>query len=782
MAVDSQQLKRQLINFCTAILLFVAPAVWADSADKLFETVPLGDTTYSQLRDLAKAGLIKAKEVEAPLTRYDVVQRILKAHQKYDGLVVAQADMEIPPPPADGQTPAAASSDELQAPGSEKVSAQAAANDDSPEGLAKAAKSLRSLDEAYQYELKAVKGRLKAVQDRAANVDADQYDLRKRIVGIEQFPTVAVHGVGRFSLMSNQYDTASSGVSLQYPGARTTNAFLDLIPVGIVGKEISWSSIFRIQSSVVSNDSPLFTVRRVSMNFNPSWLSVTVGDFDESYTPFTLWNRNNLDLAYRPETYARQDDWAKYESFLNREPDWPFRGLKLGTAVMWPDSDVMEELHGSVMIDMIRNGFNNNGGWFFGPDQYTDWIFGGTGGLKTKKWYLGGTSLQLGVDTYGVILDEPLDTQLPGSPYGQFNPATWARQYINGSVRPDLKVGLGGDFYFGGTMEYAFSSFQDDKFDNSKISKDYALIAGPYFQLGDSKLTLNALDVGPYFYSPLAQTRQDAVTASSGFSVNNPLFSNASLRGQYFLQNIPRAGGIYSFYDRTQDNTFPYGLATPNRQGFGGELDVKALKDKALKIKGSAYFVQEISGNLVINGALLKPGIGFIPVDGSAGTTIVPMRNFTYVNVGPSFNLGPFIGLDRDLEIGANTRLEQTTSVLGTLTTTWIIGSLKADVLPVWEIGASFSEQDTSGTDAGIRGSNWARYSYLFDNSDLGNYSTFTVRGSSQIMFLSSVLKVNRNSNLFLDYEWYQGNYTWNLATPTKLIDHIVELTYEVQF
>src|SRR5208283_830656 len=121
-----------------------------------------------------------------------------------------------------------------------------------------------------------------------------------------------------------------------------------------------------------------------------------------------------------------------------------------------------------------------------------------------------------------------------------------------------------------------------------------------------------------------------------------------------------------------QDNTFPYGLATPNREGFGGELDVKALEKDALKIKGSVYFVQEISGNLVVNNSVT----GFIPVDSPANSLLVPIRNFTYVNIGPSFNLGPYIGFDRDLEIGTNIRYEQTSSDLGILTSTWVIGAI----------------------------------------------------------------------------------------------------------
>jgi hypothetical protein len=395
--------------------------------------------------------------------------------------------------------------------------------------------------------------------------------------------------------------------------------------------------------------------------------------------------------------------------------------------------------------------------------------------------YLGGTSFQLNVDTYGVALVDAMDTQPPGTPYAQFNPATWARDYVIGSVRPDLRVGLGGDLYAGGMMEYAFSNFQDDQTDSRRVTKDFALLGGPYVQVGDSRITFNYLNVGPYYYSPLAQTRQDnpdlSALPNSSFEFS-PDLSMPFNRPQYLLSNVPRAGGIYAFFDRTRDNVFPYGLGTPNRQGGGVEIDLKALKEKALKLRGSAYLVQEISGNLVVNNS----GTAYVPVDTPASTTIVPVRSFVYVNAGPSLNLGPLIGWDRALEIGGNARFEQTTSDLGTLTSTWFMGSIRAAVLPAWEVSAAFSQRNVNGQEAGYNGSFFARYPYIFDNSDLGTYAPFNLTGSEQSLRFSSVVRVNRGSDIVVDYDVTTGNLWPYRSVAGMVTNQFLELTYEVKF
>lgn len=756
------QARQRLKIFC-AIALLLIPAVTfaAVESDRLFETVTLNDGTYSQLQKLAQAGLLSKDEAAYPLTRYDVARRLLKAREKAGEIVVAQADMEIPPPPEGEISPSASTgSDELMAPGDASASAPKQTD---AEAIAGALKTLHSLEEAYKWEVDRVKGKLKAVQTKANEVDSQQYDLRKRLKGMEQFPKVAVHGLGRYFAYSYQLSGNLTGVSY-YPTTRGNYGYLDLGPEGTISKEISWRGVFRIQSSFTPSDNPILTVRQVTMNFDPPWMSAQVGDFWESYTPLTLWSRDDRDLGFVPEYWDRHDEmFFRYEREFDHGPAWPFRGLRLSTALMWPDAGVLEEVHASIFAHMIRNGFDDggsSGGWYFGANIFTDWVWSGKVGLRTQKAYLGGTSVQFALDAYGSILDEPLDTTLPGSSYLQFNPATWAQQYLSGSVKPDLKVGFGGDFYAGGTLEYALTRFQDDKNSSGRVSDDFALLGGPYFQWGSSKLVLNYLNVGPYYYSPLAQTRQDKST------------------NRIFLVDVPRAGGIFGLYDRAEDNTFPYGLATPNRQGFGGELDVKALEKDSLKIKASAYFLQEISGNLVVNSG----GSGFVPVDTVPSSLLVPVRNFTYVNVGPSFNLGPHIGLETDLEFGVNVRMEQTSSVLGNLNSIWIIGGVRVEILPVWEVGFSYSHFGSNGTEAGLLGTTLARYSYLYDNTDLGSYGPVTVDGTYKVLALSNNIKVNRNSTIFLEYQWDTGYKIPLGSTQGTQDQQYLGLIYEVQF
>jgi hypothetical protein len=783
--------------FLTAVM---APALFAaqvpgttPAIDALFSTVPMGDPTYSRLSQLEKTGLLPTGAAEAPLTRYEVAQDILTAQSRYDKIVVAQADTDMLPSVEDlsgAGTTTATGTDSSAATAASAAPEAGAPVTESDEDLSKAAQNLTSLQDAYQYELKAVQGQKDSTLKASSDVEAGQYDLWKRLKGISEYPTVAWHGVGRAFGVSQQYYGDTAVLGLTHSSIRDALGYIDFQPEGVVDKEIRWDIILRYKTQFESNQSAsvdLLTVRRVTMDYNAPWLSATLGDFDEAYTPLTLWNRDNLDLRYKPEMIAREDDTLKYESFFNHEPYWPFRGARAGTELLWPDSDLLDRFKISIMADMLSNGFNDTTGeaFYFGPNSFSNFIFGADSQLKSKRWYMGGdTSIQLAMDAYAVILSQPLGTNQPNSAYVPFNPDTWAHHYQIISLKPSFDVGLGDDASFGGIWEGASAVYQDDERDNNKVISDYAIMAGPYLRLGASKLTFNYLYVGPYYYSPLAQTRQDNLVPGTNTTgaVTPELFA-APLQSQFFLNQVPRAGGIFAYYDRTQDNTFPYGLATPNRQGGGLDLDVKALEKDALQILGSVYFVQEISDNLVEQS---QPSGAFAPVavDGT-GSAPSPQRSFTYVNLGPSLNLAPFVGLDQDLVLGTNVRFEQTNSAIGTLTSAWILGGVQVGLTPWWEMAASYSDQELKGAEAGIGGTTLARYSYIFDNSDLGSYQVFNINGSNQSWRLSSVFKINRNSSLYLDYDLTGGTavpYAGPTAPGAKLNNQYMEVTYEIQF
>ncbi|HVZ81488.1 MAG TPA: hypothetical protein VHE12_11935 [bacterium] len=792
------------------LLLFLLPALgFAQQRPGLFSTLPAGDLAYGELTQMAQAGLLDQKDLAPVLTRYDVALLIEKAEGKRQEWVVAQADEIPPPPPSDSEptaapapsaapaassvpapvapsaAPAAAPANdnmELPSPG-DVITLDSAAQVNAPTTVsgaqeeaarAEAIKNLNSLEEAYQYELKYVKDKVDALQSKVDDVDSQLYDLRKRLKGIEQYPTIAVHGVGRAFGIYQELDGTGS-----VKGVRFTQGYLDLQPIGTISKEVRWNMILRLGSTFQPDDTPVLGLRRITMDFNPPWFSAQVGDFDQSYTPLTLWNRNNLDLRYMPEMIARFDADSKYESLLDHEPDLPLRGLRVGTDVIWPDKPVIRELQGQVFAHMIRNGFNDNGGWYLGPNIFTDWVFGARTKVKSQTWYWAGMSFQTNLEGYGLFYDQPLDTQPTGSPYDPYNPTTWARQYLVGSLRPELRIGLGNDLYVGGLFEYAHAHYQADKRQSERVFNDFALLGGPYFQFGDSRITLNYLNVGPYFYSPLAQTRQDNLDPNNPSGIpHSPELFDPALRYQYFLTQLPSGGSLYGYYDRTRDNTFPYGLGTPNRQGFGGELDIETLEKKTLKVKGAVYVVQEIGGNLVVNSG----GSGFIPVDSPGGTNLLPIRDFVYVNLGPSYNLGPAMGWGGDFEIGTNVRVENTSSVLGNLTSTWILGGVRAELLPVLQVSVAYGWQGAQGTEAGYQGELLASYPYLYDNSALGLYSPVTIDASNQTLRFSTAFKVNKNSTIFFDYDWTEGDLVLGNPNQTTMSNHFGEVSYEIHF
>ena len=195
-----------------------APLWAADSTGvtDLFAVVQAQDATYAKLSQLEKAGLLPAGSSRAPLTRYEVAEDILTAKNRYQQIALASDDASMLPsvddlsaattsaPAADAGTSAATG-----------VAAPAAPVTESDEDLQKAALSLNSLQDAYQYELKAVQGSKDSVLKDADGLNAAQYDIWKRLKGVEEYPTVAWHGLGRAFLINQQYygDTSALGLA-----------------------------------------------------------------------------------------------------------------------------------------------------------------------------------------------------------------------------------------------------------------------------------------------------------------------------------------------------------------------------------------------------------------------------------------------------------------------------------------------------------------------------------------------------------------------------------------
>jgi len=713
-----------ILRAAFALLLMVLGAQGL-SASGLFDQVPSGDPTFTQFHRLEKWGLLPQGTVHEPATRYEAAEWIVEGRRRAEEkglMVVAQLtdDLDLSGPsvviehhdkaqPAPDATPAPAgetSSETSSEPSSEEVK-----------------QTFQTLQEAYDYELGQIKGDVKKVKGRLDDLEAQDYKMWRQVKGLSTNATISLHGFGRGGWFATQLSDMGNQT------LNKGNALLDLEPTGVVSKEVSWNGIFRMYGNMATGDSGLGGIlERVSIQLNPSFISATLGDFNLSWTPLTLWNRDSRDLLYKPEVIARWDDYVKYPLFMDHSPDLPFRGVRLSTEVEWPGSKVMDSFKVETFAHMIGTGFNN--GYF--AHHYSAWLFGAMSEMKATKY--------ASLGAYGLLYDEPLNTDLSTAIYKPLDPTTWAQRYQIGSLQPKLDFPIGGDFSLGAEMESAFSIYQDDKLNPDRRVTDYAMIGGPRLRYQKSVLSFNLMDVGYNYFSPLAQIRQQddntlQLTGSPLVLYDNPA-----------SDPLGRAGSIFRFYNRLQDNVFPYGMATPNRKGAGAELDWKSGENDAWQVKAKVYAVKEIRENETINAA----GTDMTVVDAWGPVTVLN-RKFQYFNIGPKVDLAALWGLKNKLEAGFDYRAENTTTTWGTLKGETMILSLTAGLNSWLELEGTVGSFSGKGVEVGYLGTTLARYSYWYENTDLGYYEPFAVDQETAYGILTAKIKINRHSNLAMD-------------------------------
>ena len=367
------------------------------------------------------------------------------------------------------------------------------------------------------------------------------------------------------------------------------------------------------------------------------------------------------------------------------------------------------------------------------------------------------------------MLDEPLNTDDPASSYRPFNASTWAQQYRVGSLKPKVECPLGNDASVGLEGEGAGSIYWDDKMDADRKVNDWSMCGGPFLKYKESVVNVRYLNVGYGFYSPLAQARQ--FDDLSGAMLTHPITLSSAIGSDA----LGRVSSLFKFYNRLDDNVFPYGLATPNRKGLGLDLDLKVLEKDALKIKAMVYSVQEISDNFVVN----PEATGFATVDGMLSAPN-PMRKFLYANIGPKLDIGALTGIQRRLDVGFNVRLESTKSDIGTLNSKKFDIGLGVGAFKWLEFEVAGGMSAAKGKEAFYYGLPYARTSYPYDDQDLGQYQEGDADQKTQYEALSMIFKIDRHSNLVLD---------GMLQTQTAVVDdgkktkeQIVDLTYEIVF
>ncbi|HXL72318.1 MAG TPA: hypothetical protein VN963_01725 [bacterium] len=337
--------KLMLVLF--AAFLFLTEGSFAAMDSNAFEVVPTGDPTYGQLQQLENGGLLPSGASQGPLTRFDVAQKIWDAQQKLKEIVVAQADMDlVPPPPAEGVPAPAASTSPADSTAAEPPAAappaatQAAAAqptpaDDqplwnNPQKIQAAEQALQSLQATYDLELQLVKDQKTDLTDQLSLAESDQYGLWKMVKSIDTNPSVSIHGTGRAIGISQQYYGSYTGISLSNPSTRDFDGYLDLEPTGAISKEITFDGVIRLGTYALPDStttaatgglsSDYLELRRVTANFSPDFMTATVGDFS-SPTRLSLFGTETILIWFMClKRWAAGMRYKNTKAFLTMNP------------------------------------------------------------------------------------------------------------------------------------------------------------------------------------------------------------------------------------------------------------------------------------------------------------------------------------------------------------------------------------------------------------------------------------------------------------------------------
>lgn len=307
-----------------------------------------------------------------------------------------------------------------------------------------------------------------------------------------------------------------------------------------------------------------------------------VGDMDLVMTPFTLFNSEPDGRVNEPAIFKPQEDVIDYENFYTPDHTRRMQGANLDFGLKF--SRFLKDMDAKGFITRVR----------------------GTDFLTVPSRFVTGGELKFST----VKISDSLGTQL-----------NFGFNYIN--IFDDLKSGDANTGIRNSvpTVNYDLTVFENKKHalhilgeggfsklvnknDSTTLltKKDGFFDGGAKYLMKDKKLTFYAsyLNVGPDFFSMGAQSKEIDYTATKTYW--NRAGESQQIR-QPTLFDMSRDPAIYTFrlsdqlmaYDPRFSNTFPYGRATPNRQGV--TLDVDYGDDtKLLQASVNGAMMKEIRG------------------------------------------------------------------------------------------------------------------------------------------------------------------------------------------
>jgi hypothetical protein len=458
----------------------------------------------------------------------------------------------------------------------------------------------------------------------AMGLDLNEWDerllelqIKTRELGVLQREYLKKTGTGISGMMRGYFNMYRGfGTCAAYP-AMAYNAFgftevrLKSVPAPFVLFDARMRLTRSFGHTYEDPISPAYELRWIQLSVLPEAAGFTAGDFYKSYTPLTLWNSEiPVYTLLEPSSFKRTRKDVEDLVYMDQGPDWHLRGLQAFSQPVMPSNPVLHSLKLQAMAGQIGEGTAGSYGSYFAAGQ-------GSLLFAEGKAFVTGTGL--------LLWDDPDTT---GLYYVPGFPPTLARDFQVGSVKPGVDIPFTQDVRLTASAEYAGAAYENDQKNPDLRFRDWALLVNAGLDAFVVKAKFKFLNVGPFFYSPGAQvSRYSTFVGTLRNYLSTNLTRDEALKGylnNYVFQSVSQPA--FAFYDRLEENIFPYGDATPNRQGCTGALSADLGEDGWLKPQVSFTRAEEIQANDVM-GLTGEP----FSVETQLSDNDSPLRTFTGV-------------------------------------------------------------------------------------------------------------------------------------------------------
>jgi hypothetical protein len=759
--MGTKSMNRKVFKLLGFFLAFVGTAlpVFATHGPLLSRDRDSWITT--SVKELVVAGLIPApsKPFE-DLTNLEITQMTAKA----GALLLAQADLGLPPAlPGDPLLP-------------EPSFPSAAPSALPPAALSPAASAnVGKLVEEFRDELLAIGADLPQLEDRIFNLQHHNESMEELQREYAKKTGTEASGFSRgyFHDFRGFGDNHFYGPD-DYNALIFTEMRLRSVPVPSVlfdARIRVWTSIGMYYANPIK---PQWDLRWISLSGLGEFGSITAGDFWQHYTPLTLWNSEVPVFTFvEPTSYRRSRKDVEEFVFMDHGSDWRLRGFK-GTLSLDLKNNMAGPFKLQAMAGPLKQATPLRFGSYFGGSQATLSFF--ENNLEIK-----GSGL--------LLWDDP---GTASTPYIANMPATYPRQYTIGSVSARANVPFDKDISLSGTGEWAGSNYQDDLTEPLRTFQDWAFMGTGSLNVYGVHLTAKYLNIGPYYYSPGAQTNRFTPAPGSGYLNTSDNGKDHFLIGylnQFVFQGNNRP--TYAAFDRVVENMLPYGDATPNREGLLAGISAEIGERGWLKPQGSLVVpiagvqMHEIQPNFVVNGTATD----IVAVDSTTNTATA--RVFGGFEGAITADLAKAFDLDKRVCQVAVDYKNQTTDLGGgaapfTVNTLIAAGDFTVPVTGFDSIVVSLAYQQSQSTGSEYvnpnigNPSSLANYAFFMDTSSIGSYVYTPLNTTRTSLAFGFTFPVSKTIQLRGD--WFINHYTWADVPTYDRRDQIWRFTYEASF